>query len=373
MTSDAFRPEPFARPATALGMSVMTFSSFGWNVIVDSGSRLWLTVLGTVFLVLGTVGWIWVERDRPRLIPALMSALVAVALAALWISHGGVMLIVMPLIGFAVIYGSIGWGIVLTTIVLVENVLIAQHAGASLVQTYSSSTGFIPGAVFAVLLGKLIVHERDARQQIRRYAIEVEELATTRERNRIARDIHDSVGHYLTVVNVQIEAARAMLAKDTVAANECLTRAQELARQGLGDLRRSVTMLRDGSAQQRPFGIALASLVEDCRAKGLETSLTVDGSPQPLTPAVEYTLFRTAQEALTNITKHAQATKAQVTLRYREREVSLEVVDDGVGAVMTEGGFGIVGLRERATLIGGTLSTKTSVGHGFTVEVRVPT
>jgi signal transduction histidine kinase len=174
-------------------------------------------------------------------------------------------------------------------------------------------------------------------------------------------------------VNVQIEAARAMLARDPAATNECLTRAQELARQGLTDLRRSVAMLRDGSHRDRPFGIALASLVNDCRAHGLEMSLAVEGVPQPLTAAVEYTLFRTAQEALTNITKHAQATRAQVTLRYGERDVSLAVVDDGMGAVRTDGGFGIIGLRERATLINGTLSTKTSVGHGFTIEVRVPT
>ena len=373
MKSDAFHQEPFARPSTALGMAVMTFSSFGWNVIIGSGSRLWLTLLGTAFLVLGTIGWIWVERAKRSLMPVLIAALLAISLAGLWISRGGVMLMVMPMIGFAVIYGSIRWGIVVTTLVLATNVLIALDAGANAVQTYSSSTGFIPGAVFAILIGKLIVHEREMREQIRRYAASVEELATTRERNRIARDIHDSVGHYLTVVNVQIEAARAMLARDTAATNECLTRAQELARQGLTDLRRSVAMLRDGSHRDRPFGIALASLVDDCRARGLETLLAVDGAPQPLTAAVEYTLFRTAQEALTNITKHAQATKAELTLRYREREVSLEVVDDGVGAVMTEGGFGIIGLRERAALVNGTLSTKTSVGHGFTIEVRVPT
>ena len=66
MKPDAFRPEPFARPAIALGMAVMTFSSFGWNVIIESGSRLWLSLLGAVFLVIATVGWIWVERERPR-------------------------------------------------------------------------------------------------------------------------------------------------------------------------------------------------------------------------------------------------------------------------------------------------------------------
>ena len=89
--------------------------------------------------------------------------------------------------------------------------------------------------MFTIVFARLIVRERDARQQLRRYAAEAEELATTRERNRIARDIHDSVGHYLTVVNVQIEAARA-----TQLRPEHLDRAQELARQGLAELRRSV-------------------------------------------------------------------------------------------------------------------------------------
>ena len=120
-----------------------------------------------------------------------------------------------------------------TAVVLAFSVLLTWHLGDTPVQIYSNSTGFLPGAVFAIVIGKLIVSERHARQQVRRYATEVEELATTRERNRIARDIHDSVGHYLTVVNVQIEAARATLGRDAAASSECLTRAQDLARQGL--------------------------------------------------------------------------------------------------------------------------------------------
>jgi signal transduction histidine kinase len=229
--------------------------------------------------------------------------------------------------------------------------------------------------VFIIVVGRLVVRERMARQQVRRYAAQVEELATTRERNRIAREIHDSVGHYLTVVNVQIEAARATVGRDPAASNECLTRAQELAREGLSELRRSVTILRSAAADERPFGVALLALVDECKVHGLETELAIVGVPRSLPPAIEFTLFRAAQEALTNVTRHASATKACCTLAYGERDVSLGVVDDGVGAVTTkgDGGFGLIGLHERAQLVGGTVQIQTSVGHGFTLEVRVPT
>jgi signal transduction histidine kinase len=352
-------------------MAIIVVSSFGWNVIVQPYARVALTLLGVAYLAVGTFAWMWAERRGPRAVRWLTVALLVIALAGLWESHLGVMIVAMPAIGWAVIYGSVWWGIAVTTIVLGFSAVVSWHLGGTPVQIYSNSTGFLPGAIFVILVGLLIVSEREARQQVRRYAAEVEELATTRERNRIARDIHDSVGHYLTVVNVQIEAARATIGRDDSASRECLSRAQELARQGLGELRRSVSMLRAGGA--RPFGIALAELIDESSARGVATTLEVQGTPRPLVPAVEYTLFRTAQEALTNVAKHAQATHARCTLRYADAEVVLAVADDGVGAVTTEGGFGLVGLRERAELVGGTLQIRGGAGHGFTIEVSVVT
>ena len=247
MTTEDPIDEPLARPSTALAMATVVLSSFGWNVIVASGPRVPMAVLGVLFLIGGTVGWVWCERRGPRAIAAWLVALVAIALVALWISELAVMIIIMPLIGIAVLYGSMRWGIALTALFLAFAVLVNAHAGASPIQIYASSTGFLPGAVFVIVCALLVVRERETRQQVRRYAAQVEELATTRERNRIARDIHDSVGHYLTVVHVQIEAARATVATNPAAANECLVRAQDFAREGLTELRRSVSMLRAGA------------------------------------------------------------------------------------------------------------------------------
>jgi signal transduction histidine kinase len=373
MTTREHMHEPLARPSMMGAMAVVVIAAFGWNVIEGYDPRPVIVPIGLVYLVLSTLGWRWAERRGQRAIDGWLAALLAITLVTLQISHLGLFLIAMPLIWFAALYSSLRAGIGMTVLFLVYALGVNLSRDLTPWQIYSYTTGFLPGAVFINVLAQFILRERDARQQVRRYAAQVEELATTRERNRIARDIHDSVGHYLTVVHVQIEAARATLDNNVTASFECLTRAQDFAREGLAELRRSVSMLRTGAVDQRPFGVALAQLVEDTRNGGLDTALTVHGAPRLLTPAVEFTLFRAAQEALTNVARHANATRATCTLRYTEREVTLEIADDGVGAVSPDGGFGLVGLRERALLVDGSVEIRTSPGRGFAVEVRVPT
>ncbi|MBL9016294.1 MAG: sensor histidine kinase [Myxococcales bacterium] len=372
MTNESI--ERFARPSTALGMAVVVISVFGWSVLMVPETRVAMTLLGAAYLAISTLGWLWAEPRGGRAIALWLGVLLVLTAVTLYITYLNAFLLAMPLIGFPAIYGGLRWGIAMTVFFLLFAIACNVHWGASAIDVYARSTGFLPGAVFVVITGLLIGRERGARAQIRRYAAQVEELATTRERNRIARDIHDSVGHYLTVVNVQIEAARAIVAKDPAASSECLVRAQDFAKEGLSELRRSVSMLRAGGVEQRPFGLALAELVEDSRARGLETALVVEGTPRPLTPAVEFTLFRAAQEAFTNVTRHASATRVDCTLRYGARDVTMRIADDGVGTASTpDGGFGLVGLRERAQLLGGSVTVTTAAGKGFTLEVSVPT
>jgi signal transduction histidine kinase len=348
--------ERFARPSTALGMVIMICSSMGWSVIRNSQLRPAMLAVGIPFLAVATIGWLWAEPRGPRTLAVWLAVIAALTFITLYISDLQQMIMAMPLIGLAVIYFGVVWGIVATCAIIAFNVAVTASWGLEPIRIYEISTGFVSGAVFSIIIGRLIVRERDSRQQLRRYAMEAEELATTRERNRIAREIHDSVGHYLTVVNVQIEAARATNSA------EHLDRAQELARQGLTELRRSVAMLR--ANEQRPLVVALQALVED---------LVIDGTPRPLTPAAEFTLFRAAQEAITNVARHASATRTTCTLRYRPDDVVLVVADDGVGALSTDGGFGLVGLRERALLVGGSVEIATAPGRGFTLEVSIPT
>jgi signal transduction histidine kinase len=205
--------------------------------------------------------------------------------------------------------------------------------------------------------------------------VQVEELATAKERNRLAREIHDSLGHYLTVINVQIEAARAVIGNDPPRALDALRKAQSLAQEGLADVRRSVAALRASPTEDRPLPEALAALAAENRASGLLTELAVTGAPRPLPPQTELTLYRAMQEGLTNIRKHARAARVDITLDYGDNErVRLVVHDNGVGDSPDgrPGGYGLLGVRERTHLLGGEVRIRSAEGQGFTLEVELP-
>ncbi len=216
----------------------------------------------------------------------------------------------------------------------------------------------------------------EANRKLREYAVQIEELAATRERNRLAREIHDSLGHYLTVVNVQLEAARVLAERDPGGARGALDKAQTLTQEGLQEIRRSVAALRASPLDNKPLVEALREVLEEGRAAGLATEMQVLGQVRTLPPQVELTLYRAGQEGLTNIRKHAQATRASLVLDFRApTTVHLNLTDDGRGAANGGGasaGFGLLGLRERAQLLEGEVRVRTAPGAGFALEVVVP-
>jgi signal transduction histidine kinase len=210
-----------------------------------------------------------------------------------------------------------------------------------------------------------------ANAQLRAHAAQAGDLATTRERNRVAREIHDGVGHYLTVVKTQLDAAAAILPTQPDQALVAITKAAKLTGDALDDVRRSVGTLRTDAARP-PLPEALRELA----AHGAPVpTLTVEGSPRPLPPGVEHALYRAAQEGLTNIRKHARATSTLMRLDYRTpQRVVLELADNGVGSAGPTGetGFGLRGLRERIEVLGGTVNTGNRLEGGFALRVEVP-
>lgn len=208
-----------------------------------------------------------------------------------------------------------------------------------------------------------------ANEKLRAYAAQAEELATTRERNRLAREIHDGVGHYLTVVKTQLDVAAAVCATDPAKAKANVEKAAKLTAEALDDVRHSVGSLR--TDRPRP---PLAEAVKQLVAHGEPpATLAVEGAPRPLAPAAEHALFRAAQEGLTNIRKHAQATTALLTLDFRDpARVRLEVSDNGCGTAGASTGFGLTGLRERIELLGGKVESGNRLEGGFALRVEVP-
>jgi len=216
----------------------------------------------------------------------------------------------------------------------------------------------------------------EANRKLRESAAQAQELAVATERNRLAREIHDSLGHYLTVINMQLEAAGQVFERDPLKAILTMRKAQSLAQEGLADIRRSVAALRASPVENRPLQAAVGALVEESHAAGIITNFVVTGMPRPLGPQVELTLYRAAQEGLTNVRKHARASRADVRLGYRQDGSVLFVIqDNGVGGSGLNneiGGFGLLGVKERVQLLGGKVLIHSAKGDGFTLEVELP-
>jgi signal transduction histidine kinase len=211
-----------------------------------------------------------------------------------------------------------------------------------------------------------------ANEKLREHATQAEELAATRERNRLAREIHDGLGHCLTVVHVQLEAARSTLGREPDRAASAIEKAQSMNHLALQEVRRSVSALRSSPLQGRPLEEALRQLVAENSAAGLVTDLTILGEARELPPPAASALYRAAQEGLTNARKHARPSEARVTLDFRAADrVCLTVADNGQGAGEVTEGFGLIGLRERAQLLGGTVAVRTAPGDGFALIVEV--
>ena len=213
-----------------------------------------------------------------------------------------------------------------------------------------------------------------ANAKLAAFAAQAEDMAITQERNRLAREIHDTLGHYLTVVNVQIEAARAVMGNNPAKAMGSLSTAQELTQKGLDAVRQSVSALRESPLGGRTLAEAIHVLVDDSQRSGLVTLFEVVGAPRPLGAKAELTLYRAAQESLTNVRKHARASRVDLFLDFgSSQSVRLKVEDNGVGAVVVEDGFGLLGLRERTKLLGGSLEVESTPGQGFTLTLAMPT
>ncbi len=197
------------------------------------------------------------------------------------------------------------------------------------------------------------------------------------ERSRIARELHDVIAHSVSVMGVQAGAARVLLEGDPKAAREALLEIEATARFSVLELQRMVTILRaaDSSALREPQpGLAqVPELIERVRAAGLPVTLTVEGPAPRLAPGVDLAAYRIAQEALTNALKHAQA-PTSVRICFRDNEVKLEVLDDGsdVTGSGPGGGHGLVGMRERVLLYGGTLEVGPRPDRGYRVAAMLP-
>ena len=219
----------------------------------------------------------------------------------------------------------------------------------------------------AEMRAALAEQERDAAARI----------AVAEERARIARELHDIVAHAMSVMVLQVGAVRHKLPQVLEEDREALGRVERAGRTALAEMRRLLgAMRRDGDGLDlapQPGLDGLDSLLEDVGRAGLPAELHVEGDPYELPRAIDLSAYRIVQEGLTNSLKHANATRADVTVRYRDDELGIEVVDNGAGVATSDGlGHGLVGIRERVKIYGGDMNAGTPPEGGFVLSARLP-
>ena len=304
----------------------------------------------------------------------------------LLLGPGGNWLMGLPLAGIAVDRLSPRWRWIIYIAVLL--VVVLPIGFYSTWGTALMNGGIISAAIFfVVMFTQLRANEQDAREkaeelarqlesanhQLAEYASQAEELAVTQERNRLAREIHDNLGHYLTIVNVQIEAAKVTCESEPARALDALNKAQDLAKKGLTSVRESVAALRVSPVEKRSLEEAITELVEESQATGIEIEFKVIGVSKPVESKSALVFYRIVQEGLTNVRKHANASRVDVELDFSQSDkINLTLRDDGVGAADTSGGFGLIGLRERVQLLGGEFNIQTQPDQGFEINITLP-
>lgn len=232
---------------------------------------------------------------------------------------------------------------------------------------------------------RLLQELQTAHQQLQAYAARAEVLAVAEERNRLAREMHDTLGHRLTVAAVQLEGAQKLVERDPAKAIKMIGTVREQVREGLNELRSTVAALRTPLEEELPLRATFARLATNfMEATGLQTEFVFPGTLPDLPLEHRQTLYRAAQEALTNIQRHARAKHAWLAVTLSgdkpsatsttDTEIQLAIEDDGIGIaeLTSQTGYGLRGLEERATQLGGTLLIHRRPAGGTRLMMRIP-
>ncbi|HVP21437.1 MAG TPA: sensor histidine kinase [Anaerolineaceae bacterium] len=234
------------------------------------------------------------------------------------------------------------------------------------------------------VVSKLVASEREqtarleqAYRQLANYATTNEQLTLSHERNRLARELHDTLAHTLSAVAVQLEAISSLWESDRPKAHDLLVQSLKLTRDGLNETRRAIQSLRAAPIEDLGLVMALSNLVRSVAERShLSLELSLPESTNGWSPEIEHTFYRITEEALRNVTQHAGAHHLAVSLQEKTHHLTLTIQDDGRGFsfdnIDSEQRFGIQGMRERAESIGASFSIKSEPGRGTTLKVAYP-
>ncbi|MEV0900385.1 histidine kinase [Actinoplanes sp. NPDC049802] len=369
---------PWARPLRLPNQATLwvdaviaaaVFAGTALPVLLSDDGQWWHVLVAAA----GSLPLLWRRRY-----PLLTTVVVGLAISVLGLAHQLPPLPFGPLVAtytfallspspwrqIAIVVQSVA--VVVSLVVPGENPATFGYVGMAYVAAYSLGAGARGRQDRMAML-----EERAAREEEERVA------AAARERNRIAREVHDIVAHTVAVMVVQAEAGPVVTRNDPARAEKTFEVIAESGRAAIAQLRRSLKALREADADgpARPLhGVAdVQDLLGEARRVGLEVALRWRGPRRTLASDVDATVYRVVQESLTNTIRHARASGVDVLIEFSASAVEVTVTDDGVGAMNIGGGYGMMGMRERVTACGGELNIGSGPGGGgFVVNAVLP-
>lgn len=320
---------------------------------------------------------------------ALSVVFLLTALIGLGIGNGltGLPLMAVTIVHAVCVFGF-GGGVTLSALMTATAIWAHLLAGRELARAVTEAVVVGVFAGWALLTARILLGARrraseterllgeltEAHAELRRYAARVRELTVAEERARMSREMHDSVGHYLTVMNLGLENARRFRQTRPDEAWEEVAQVQRLTMEALADTRRWVRALKPLALEGRAGPAAMEELARSFGGTGIEVAFRAHGTRFALAEEAELALYRVLQEGLTNAVRHSGARRVEVVLRADGDQVVLTVTDDGRGADgdALEAGRGLAGLRHRVLALGGRLSAESGPAGGFTLRAEVP-
>ncbi len=375
------------------------------NLMPVRSDIVYYIVAGFVTLLcLGLTYWSWPqERLKRAFIPLIITLITIVPMLAIWaivrffprnpmfdLQTSVLMLLPFLLVAFLLVAWQYKWLYIL--------LIILGIAGLNLIIIWSFSppgpepfrgainSTLIQTVVFlsvgfsiSYLINRLRNQQRSleaANIHLTHYASTLEHLATSRERNRLAREMHDTLAHTLSGLSVQLEASKAYWEVDQHKAHSILNESLAAVRSGLEETRRALKALRASPLDDLGLALAISTMIKETAAhNNLILNLSIMDKMPDLSPDVEQCFYRVAQEAVTNVVNHANAKTLTVKLELTEGKLTLLVHDDGAGFDLEKSNktihFGLVGMKERALLIGGELTIESKPGQGTTIKLTI--
>ncbi|MFD6310033.1 sensor histidine kinase [Streptomyces nigra] len=364
---------------------------------VRAGLTDWATALGVAALLLGT----GLSGPHPSGAPELLGSallaaggltlagrrraplavLVITGLCAVGYLGAGFEALAVPYL--VAVYGSVRAGHRAVTLAVSVGLLLVLNLTAWVFHdegpreavTQARHTLELAWLIAAFAAGEAVRQAERRADEAERSREETALRRADEERLRIARELHDSLTHQISVIKVQSEVAVHVARRRGEQVSEALLAIQQAGREASRELRATLEALRDDDTTPPPGLDHLPELVKRFERTGLETTLTVEGHPRAVPDAVSRTAYRIVQESLTNVTRHASATTASVLIDYRPDGLRVHIDDDGKDTVhsVPTPGLGLLGMRERVSALGGRLRAEPRTAGGFTVQAELPT